>query len=201
MNLAEEFGGIDIYLFDQIQRGRLRPGMRLLDAGCGAGRNLAWLLRSGCDVFAADEDLAAVSAVRALAARLAPDLSVSQIHHEPVESMSFPDAFADFAISSAVLHFAQDDARFEAMLRGTWRCIAPGGVFFARLASSIGMERQVRRLEGRRFGLPDGSERYLVDAALLDDWTERLGGTWLDPLKTTIVQGQRAMTTWVLRKT
>ncbi len=45
--------------------------------------------------------------------------------------MSFPDAFADVVISSAVLHFARDDAQFEAMLRGTWRVLKPGGLFFA----------------------------------------------------------------------
>jgi len=48
--------------------------------------------------------------------------------------------------------------------------------------------------------LPDGTERYLVDEALLVDLTRRLGGTFLDPLKTTIVQNQRCMTTWVVRK-
>jgi hypothetical protein len=40
----------------------------------------------------------------------------------------------------------------------------------------------------------------MVDASWLEEVTERLGGEWLEPIKTTIVQGQRAMTTWVLRK-
>ncbi len=38
MTLSEEFGAIDIYLFDQLLRGRIRPGMRIFDAGCGYGR-------------------------------------------------------------------------------------------------------------------------------------------------------------------
>ena len=86
------------------------------------------------------------------------------------------------------------------MLRGTWRVLRPGGLFFCRLASTIGIEYQVRRNKGRRFYLPDGSERYLVDEALLTNWTDDLGGHLLDPLKTTVVQNQRSMTTWVLRK-
>jgi hypothetical protein len=73
-------------------------------------------------------------------------------------------------------------------------------MLFCRLASSIGMERQVKRLSGRRFLLPDGSERYLVDEAMLTRMTEQLGGRLLDPLKTTIVQNQRCMTTWVVRR-
>lgn len=102
-----------------------------------------------------------------------------------------------------MLHFARDDAHFDAMLRGCWRVLAPGGLFFCRLASSIGIESRVQRLEGsqgRRHRLPDGSERYLADEALLAAATQNLGGTLADPLKTTVVQNQRAMTTWVMRK-
>jgi SAM-dependent methyltransferase len=55
-DLQREFGAIDIYLFDQLLRGRIAPGLRVLDAGCGSGRNLVYLLRSGYEVFAADPD-------------------------------------------------------------------------------------------------------------------------------------------------
>ena len=103
-------------------------------------------------------------------------------------------------LSSAVLHFARGDEQFLAMLQGTWRVLKPGGMLFCRLASSIGMEQRVQRIEGRRFLLPDGSERYLVDAELLGNLTAELGGRLMDPLKTTVVQNQRCMTTWVVRK-
>jgi ubiquinone/menaquinone biosynthesis C-methylase UbiE len=119
---------------------------------------------------------------------------------EAIEEMSFPSAFADVVLSSAVLHFARGDDQFLAMLRGTWRVLKPGGLLFCRLASSIGMEHQMRRIGGRRCVLPDGSERYLVDAELLDKLTEELGGRLIDPLKTTVVRHQRCMTTWVVRK-
>ena len=59
---------------------------------------------------------------------------------------------------------------------------------------------ELQRIAGRRFLLPDGSERYLVDEALLVRLTEELGGQLADPLKTTVVQNQRCMTTWVVRK-
>jgi SAM-dependent methyltransferase len=198
--LQEQFGAIDIYVFDQLMRGRIAAGMRVLDAGCGSGRNLAYLLRAGYEVFGADSDSDSVQAVRRLAAALAPRLPAENFRVEPVEAMSFPDGFADVTLSSAVLHFARDDAQFEAMLRGTWRALKPGGMFFARLASQIGMEGQVRRIEGNRFTLPDGSDRYLVDEPRLVALTRSLGGELIDPLKTTIVQNQRSMTTWVVRK-
>ena len=200
MSSIQQFGSIDIYLFDQIQRGRIVPGMRVLDAGCGGGRNLMYLLRSGHEVFGADESAEGIARVRELAASLAPQLPVTNFRVEPVESMTFPKHSVDVVISNAVLHFARDDAHFWAMLHCMWEILAPGGLFFCRLASNIGMENRVRHLEGRRFLLPDSSQRYLVDESMLLGATRDLGADLLDPLKTTIVQDQRCMTTWVLRK-
>jgi len=200
LTLQEQFGQIDIYLFDQLLKGRISPGMRILDTGCGSGRNLVYLLREGYEVYAADSDAGAVDSVRSLARVLAPALPESNFRVEAVERMSFDDACADVVISNTVLHFARDDAHFESMLHGSWRVLKPGGLFFCRLGSSIGMESQVHRIQGRRHRSPDGSERYLVDEALLGSIADRLGGELADPLKTTVVQNQRSMTTWVLRK-
>ncbi len=195
-SLQEQFGAIDIYLFDQLLRGRIAPGMRIFDAGCGSGRNLVYLLREGYEVFGVDADERAVAAARRLARSAPPE----NFRVELLEAMSFPDAFADVVISSAVLHFARDEAHFDAMTRATWRVLRPGGMLFCRLASTIGIEDRVRLLSGRRFLLPDGSERYLVDEESLLRLTAELGGTLLDPLKTTVVQNQRSMTTWVVGK-
>jgi tellurite methyltransferase len=198
--LQEQFGQIDIYFFDQLLKGRISPGMRIVDAGCGTGRNLVYLLREGYDVYGADADAQAVESVRALARRLAPGLPESNFRVEDVGQMSFGDACADVVISNTVLHFARDDAHFQSVLDELWRVLKPGGLFFSRLGSSIGMESQVEQIQGRRYRSPDGSERYLVNDAILAAHTERLGAELADPVKTTIVQNQRAMTTWVLRK-
>jgi SAM-dependent methyltransferase len=198
--LHEQFGDIDVYLFDQLLRRRIVPGMRVLDAGCGSGRNLVYLLQAGYEVFGFDPDPLSIQVVQQLAARLAPQLPQDNFRVEAAERTSFPEAFADVVLSNAVLHFAKDDDHFNAMLHGTWKVLKRGGLFFSRLASSIGMERQVQFIAGRRHRLPDGSERYLVDEALLSALTRDLGAELLDPLKTTVVQNQRCMTTWVLRK-
>jgi tellurite methyltransferase len=199
-DLSARFGQIDIYLFDQIVRGRVPAGTRVLDAGCGSGRNLVYFLRSGYPVYAADADPDAIDVVRDLASRWAPHLPPTNFRAEPVEAMSFPDRAADFVICSAVLHFARDAAHFRAMLDGAWRVLRPGGVFFSRLASTIGMPDRMRPLGDGRYALPDGSERFLVDEPMLMSLTGALGGRLVDPLKTTVVQNHRCMTTWVVRR-
>ncbi len=198
--LREQFGDIDIYLFDQLLRARIVPGMRVFDAGCGAGRNLVYFLRAAYDVAGVDADVDAVHAVRQLASEIAPHLPADRFRAELIESSTFPPDSADVVISSAVLHFARDPEHFDAMLRGTWRLLAPGGLLFCRLASSIGIEERIVPVGRGRFRLPDGSERFLVDEAELVDLTERLNGRLADPIKTTVVQNQRAMTTWVVRR-
>lgn len=203
MTLRDQFGDIDIYVFDQLLRGRIAPGMRVFDAGCGGGRNLVYLLREGYDVCGNDANPAAVAQVGALAASLASAAAAEGRTHdfrvEAIEDTSFPDRHADVVIASAVLHFARDAVHFEAMLRQLWRVLKPGGMFFARLASDIGIADAVTPIGNGRFRLPDGSDRFLVDAEMIEQWTERLGGVLLDPIKTTVVQDQRSMTTWVAR--
>lgn len=200
LNLQEWFGGLDIYLFDQLLKGRIVPGMRILDAGCGSGRNLVYLLKSGFEVFGVDESSSALAQTRWLATNLSPHLPVDNFRVEPVERMSFDDASFDVVLSSAVLHFARDEEQWHRMLTEMWRVLKPDGIFFARLASSIGIEDKITLIDGRRYHLPDGSERFLVNDEMLLRVTAGLDGEFLEPIKTTVVQNLRSMTTWCLRK-
>lgn len=199
-NLREEFGDIDIYLFDQIQKGRFLPGMKILDAGCGGGRNIVWLMRNGFDVFGVDRDENAVEAVRDMAAKLAPGLSQENFQHASLESIPFLGESFDWVICNAVMHFAEDRGQFDRMLAEQWRVLKPGGVFFARLASSIGIEQLLVPTSNGRYIMPDGSERFIVDERILRDATMRVGGRFIEPIKTTNVENLRCMTTWVLAK-
>jgi ubiquinone/menaquinone biosynthesis C-methylase UbiE len=199
-DVREIFGDIDIYLFDQIQKGRFTPGMRVIDAGCGGGRNLIYLMRMGCDVFGIDQNPSAVERVIELAGALAPDLSNANFQTAPVEKMPFPDKHFDWVIRSAVLHFAESKDQFDQMVAEMWRVLKPGGKVFVRLASTIGIEGLVIPTANGRYNLPDGSERFLVDQEFLLTLTKELGATLVEPIKTTNVQNLRCMTTWVVSK-
>lgn len=197
-NVQELFGQIDIYVFDQILRGNIGPGKRVLDAGCGYGRNLVYLLRQGTEIFAVDVNANAVDHVRRLSKSLETGLPDQNFQVSPIEQMPFPDGFADVVICNSVLHFVRDDEQFLKMVAELWRVLRPGGLLFCRLASRIGMD--FVRLGNNLFAMPDGSAWFLVDEQKLLALTASMKGVLLDPLKTTIVQNQRCMTTWTLRK-
>lgn len=199
-NIQEYFGNIDIYLFDQIQKGRFSPDMKILDAGCGDGRNIIYLLREGFDVYAIDQNPEAIEQIKYFAKELSLSISSENFQTAPIEEMPFPDTHFDWIISNAVLHFAENPNRFNQMLIEMWRTLKPNGKLFVRLASSIGIENLIIPTERGRYDLPDGSERFLVDEEMLINATEFLGGTLLEPIKTTNVQNLRCMTTWVLQK-
>jgi SAM-dependent methyltransferase len=199
-DLLAEFGQIDIYVFDQLLRGQITSSMRILDAGCGSGRNSEYLMRCGAEIYGVDSDPSQVARIRDVASDAAPDLSPENFRIAWLDALPFPDAYFDAVICSAVLHFSKDTAEFENEVAEMWRVLRSGGIFFARLASTIGLEGRLTHLHDRWYRLPDGSDRFLVDADYLLFVSSRLGAELRDPLKTTVVQDMRSMTTWVLRK-
>ena len=201
MDVRETFGDIDIYLFDQILKSRFNSSDRILDVGCGSGRNLVYFLRNGFDVFGVDQNPVAIDQALSLAANLAPKLPVGNFQTSVAEDLPFADEHFDVVISSAVLHFAESDVYFRSMFDEMWRVLKSNGLFFARLASSIGIEDKIESIGTGRFLIPDGSKRFLVNEEMLISISETIGATLLEPIKTTNVQNLRCMTTWVLRKT
>ncbi|MDB5016618.1 MAG: SAM-dependent methyltransferase [Mucilaginibacter sp.] len=199
-NLQQLYGNIDIYLFDQLLKGTYDNCHKILDTGCGGGRNLVYFLRNGYDVYGIDPNLQAVEAVKALSKTLAPVIPLTNFKVAYAEDLPFNDAQFDLVISSAVLHFAKDQAHFESMLHSMWRVLKPGGYLFARLASDIGIEELVHPLGNGRYLLPDGSERFLVNEQMLLQYTRGLNAQLHEPFKTTNVQNLRCMTTWCLQK-
>jgi tellurite methyltransferase len=197
--LRDTFGNIDIYLFDQLLKGRYDNARKVLDVGCGSGRNLYYFLRNGYEVFGVDPDARAVASVKQLSAALAANNAPGNFTISTAESLSYHDATFDLIICSAVLHFARDESHFDSMVRSMFRVLKPGGHFFARLASDIGIETKVRPLGSSRYLLPDGTERFLVNERTLLKYTDEFGELH-EPIKTTNVQNMRCMTTWCVQK-
>jgi tellurite methyltransferase len=198
--IQDTFGNIDIYLFDQFLKGTYDECSMILDAGCGMGRNIHYAMQSGAQVFGVDQNPEAIANLRSIAAGFSHIDPEQNFKVASVEELPYEAEIFDLVISSAVLHFAHNLEHFEAMLNSMWRVLKPGGYFFCRLASEIGIENLVQFIGNGRYLLPDGSERFLVNQEMLLRLTKKLGGELHEPIKTTNVQNLRSMTTWCVRK-
>lgn len=196
--MTDHFVKMDIYLIDQILKGRFDPGHRVIDLGCGGGRNLRFFLKNGYPVFGLDKDPAAIAKTLQLAQQWQPGIEPSQFKVGTVEDNDFSPGSFDLVICNAVLHFAESKRHFEQILFSACKLLRPGGFFFSRLASDIGLEDRVLAKGNGRYDLPDGSERFLVNEAMLLYYTQVLNAQLAEPIKTTNVQNQRCMTTWCM---
>lgn len=199
--LREEFGNIDIYLFDQLLKGHYKNCHKIIDLGCGNGRNLVWFLKNGYEVYGIDQDAHAIDAVRDLATRLASELAFNNFRVGTIDqNIPFEYESFDLVICNAVLHFAENQHHFDLMLHTAWELLKPDGHLFVRTASSIGIEHLIKPIGNGRYLLPDNSERFLVDMKMLMAFKEKTNAIQYEMIKTTNVQNLRAMTTWCLQK-
>ncbi|MGB3619021.1 MAG: class I SAM-dependent methyltransferase [Catalinimonas sp.] len=192
-------GDIDPAWLEQLLRGRVRPGDRLLDAGCGMGRNLIYPLRAGVEVWGVDtsEDDIAYLRRQASAAWCLP---ADRFRTEALEALSFPDEHFDAVCCSLVMHFARDDAHFAAMLGELWRVLRPGGFLYVRTAVADHLPEGWRALGGNRYVAPGGrSAWYLPVAAMLSAWGESRRAT-AAYLSLTYAPGERGVATWTCSK-
>ena len=194
--LNAELGSIDIYLLDQILKGRFKQGGRILDVGCGGGRNLRWFSANGFEVFAIDTSDKSIQKLRA--AGLVPEDNLVQ---QSATEMPWPDGHFDGVICNALLHVLASREDWVKVLTETWRVLSPGGIWFTRLATTLSMEGHAEALGEGRYRMP-GTQWDILPTSLEEilRWTKKLGGKLLEPIKTVNVQNQRAMATWVMQK-
>ena len=189
-------GNTDIYLLDQIMKGRYAPSDVILDAGAGGGRNLEWFVQQGCRVFGTDRDSLAIEALK----HTYPGLPEESFQVAPVEALPFPDTFFNHIISSAVLHFAENEQHFEAMFSEMVRVLRPGGSIFIRMTTDVGLGDKMTALGKGRYYLPDDSERFLLTRKGLDSLLLQYRLALLEPFKTVLVEDLRSMGVVVLGK-
>lgn len=199
-HLKELFGNLDIYLFDQLLKGTVREGMKVLDAGCGAGRNVQYLMQAGVEIHGADVSAEAIAQVRKMTAHVAPHLPQDNFVVADLVSLPYADTLFDVVLCSAVLHFAKSETHFRSIVQELVRVLKLGGLFFCRLSTTIGMEGKLQQVNERQYQMPHGPVWFLSDKALLQELEQEFCLTRVEPLKTVLVEQERSMTTWVLRK-
>ena len=203
MQLAELnrlLGNIDIYLLDQILKGRFTSDMKILDAGCGEGRNAVYFINSGFQVFGIDANETAIQYIRYVSKTLNSDYDAHRFQVGKLEEIPFHTVAFDAVICSAVLHFAEDERNFWEMMNEILRVLKPGGILWFRMTTAFGgMKEESRELGGGKYLLPDGSDRFLLTQEHVDKLLEK-GLRFLEPPKSVLVHGQRTMGVFVFEK-
>ena len=194
-NLKENIDEIDIYLIDQILKERYQPGEKILDAGCGNGRNLKWFYNNDFKIYGTDINSDRIKNGQELYPNQKKNFSVASVEESKFVSNSF-----NHVICNAVLHFAKNLSHYLKMFEELLRILKPQGSLFIRIASNFGIENQVELIGDGVYKLPDGSTRFLLTQEIVEQIESRTDITFLENVKTTIVHNQRSMTTLVLKK-
>lgn len=198
--LNKELGNIDIYLLDQILKGRYNKSMKILDVGCGEGRNLIYFLNNGFDIYGIDKNAAAIQMLQYIARTINTKYEHRRFIQSAIEGIPFNEGEFDVIICSAVLHFAENDAHFHKMLGSICSVTKTGGSLFIRMTSDIGIEDKVFEVSEGQYQIPDGSIRYLLKRKAIPELLSKYNLSLVEPVKTVNVEDKRCMTTLVLRK-
>lgn len=194
--ITDLLGHTDIYLIDQIMKDRYIAADKILEAGCGGGRNMHWFIENGFEVFGIDSSEAAILNLKKKYAHLPKE----NLQVALVEKLPFEDDFFDHVISSAVLHFAKSVVHFKEMMAEMIRVLKPNGILLIRMTSDIGIEDKVELLFDGNYKIPDGSMRFLLTKPLLAECMQEFNLSFAEPLKTVNVDDMRCMSTLVLQK-
>lgn len=199
--LNKQLGNIDIYLLDQILKGRFTPEMKILDAGCGEGRNTHYFIQEGFQVFGIDKDKLSIEMARLYATSIRKDFDIHRFQVNEVENLMFHKAAFDAVLSSAVLHFAQDETHFLKMMGEMVRVLKHRGILWLRMCTDAGnILNKAKSLGKNRHLLPDGSERFVLTPGLLSSAMEKFGLIHLEPPKSVLVHELRSMGVFVFKK-
>ena len=193
-------GNVDNYLLDQLLKGRFTKEMKILDVGCGEGRNAVYFLQKNYSIFGIDPNEVAIQYCRYLAKTINPQTDIHRFQVGDGAAIPFHSTAFDAVISSAVLHFAEGHPHFWKMVSEIHRVLKPGGIFWMRMCTGFGniLEESQDLGEGR-YALPDGSERYVLLPEGLQE-LERVGFRFLEAPKTVLVYGQREMGVLLMEK-
>lgn len=150
----------DENLVAHIESGPLRPeGPRVLDLGCGPGRNAVYLAAHGFDVDAVDQSATAVAWGRE---RAATEGAAARFHQSDIFDVQLPHDTYDVVYDSGCLHHLPPHRRVS-YLTLLDRVLAPGGHFGVTCFAAGAMGSEVPDAELYRTGDLGGGLAFTPD--------------------------------------
>ena len=172
----------DLELLDQLLKGRFNDRHRLLEIGCGQGRNIIPFLNLKKAIYGIDLDDKNIALCNIFANSLGENPSFFSKAH--AHTLPFENGFFDAVINCRVMHFAKNNHDFKQQWEEQFRVLRKGGFLYLSMDTSIHNEEIVQRTDGERSWLNDQSERLLLSEQLFDLVDLHSGFQLLEPLKT-----------------
>jgi 2-polyprenyl-3-methyl-5-hydroxy-6-metoxy-1,4-benzoquinol methylase len=139
--LNSALGNADLILVDQILKNRFHKQMRILDAGCGEGRNMVYFIKNDFRIYGIDANADAVKLAKLYCRSLSNTFEVENIQNFTIEQNPFPDHFFDAIICLNVLHSAKNQNDFFLWFEQLIRMLHSGGFLLLSLQSQIGVSQ------------------------------------------------------------
>ena len=196
--LNQLLGNVDLHLLDQILKGRYQTNMRLLDAGCGEGRNLPYLVRNDIEVWGVDRDPVALRFLRAQGKSWGAAFDPEKFMVGELTQLHFPPMSFDAILCCAVLHFARDEQHFFSMIDELLRVLKPAGSLFIRMKADSSVGADLRASRGQEELLNEYT--FLLTQERLDRLLQHYPLRWLEPQRIEWVAGQGVRSTLILEK-
>ncbi|BDD06399.1 class I SAM-dependent methyltransferase [Aureibacter tunicatorum] len=187
--INRSLGNMDLYLMDQLLKGRFEKEHRILDVGCGEGRNLYYFIQQGYEIYGIDQDRQAIKFLKMLSKTLNSDLDADCFIHGDASDMPYPPRAFDVVICNAVLHFAKDLENFMQMISELERVVKLEGSVFIRMAFDLD-------------GMPELNEEFpfRLNRTLLEKVKKKFDFEEIEPFKTVLIPEMRSMATIILKK-
>ena len=148
-----------------------RPSARLLDIGCGAGRNAVPLARAGWPVFGIDLSLPMVTAA---ARRVAEERLAERVHLllAPMDRLPLVSGSFDFIVAHGIWNLARSGAEFRAAIQEAARVARPDAALFLFTFSRNTLPASAAPVPGESFVFTQFSGQpqcFLTEQQLLEE--------------------------------
>ncbi len=185
---------MDLFLMDLILKGNLDPKSKVLDVGCGEGRNGVFFIQNGFEYHGWDTDESKLRLIEYISKNLKK--SSTQFELIDLRESTLRDQF-DLIICSRVLHFARSKDDFDEMWNKLVHLLRSGGILYLSMDSVVDVAIG-KELEDGLVEFPDQKIRFALTCELYEDIKK--GFDEIEPLRTLVHHGSRAQSFMCLKK-